>query len=203
VAVYLAGLVTYAAVDPWKSSTTTTRAASPQSAATIVPSSSDARRSGVEVANLPAVVGPSADAQSPEAQRLAALGGYLNAFWSDQFAVPIYAGHVWRPVTTLFVNTDSTACDGANALKFQDFFCPSEYFVELAVPRAIPGAATPARNFIIAHEWGHAVQESANVQASDKLMELQADCFAGAFLKHASESTLGRSVKPSVRLAMT
>ncbi|MFD9166547.1 neutral zinc metallopeptidase [Streptomyces sp. NPDC059558] len=41
--------------------------------------------------------------------------------------------------------------------------------------------------FIIAHEWGHAVQERLDVSLRDVALELQADCIAGAELNGAAQ----------------
>ncbi len=38
---------------------------------------------------------------------------------------------------------------------------------------------------VLAHEWGHAVQERSNFTARTVTKELQADCFAGGWAKHA------------------
>jgi predicted metalloprotease len=186
VAVYLAGLVTYALLDPWSSSSPT-KAASSVTASTVVESSTETQKE--DGGKLSSIIGPVASARSPEAGRLAALGAHLNDYWTAQFAVPLFAGKQWRPIDNLYVNVESGQCEGATELSFHDYYCPSEHYVELAVaPSGVPGLATPARNFIIAHEWGHAVQASAKLKGADKQLELQADCFAGAFLRHAADS---------------
>ena len=40
---------------------------------------------------------------------------------------------------------------------------------------------------VLAHEWGHAVQARSNFTARTVTKELQADCFAGAWSKHAQD----------------
>ena len=40
---------------------------------------------------------------------------------------------------------------------------------------------------VMAHEWGHAVQARSNFTARTVTSELQADCFAGAWSKHAQD----------------
>lgn len=39
---------------------------------------------------------------------------------------------------------------------------------------------------IIAHEWGHTIQFTYNIQPEAPYMELQADCTGGSFVKYAS-----------------
>ena len=48
------------------------------------------------------------------------------------------------------------------------------------------GALTPA--VVLAHEFGHAVQHRAEVDAPSVVIELQADCFAGAWVAYAQTS---------------
>jgi hypothetical protein len=48
------------------------------------------------------------------------------------------------------------------------------------------GALTPA--VVLAHEFGHAVQHRAEVNAPSVVIELQADCFAGAWVAYAQTS---------------
>ena len=40
---------------------------------------------------------------------------------------------------------------------------------------------------VLAHEWGHAIQARSNFTARTVTRELQADCFAGAWAKHAQD----------------
>jgi predicted metalloprotease len=39
----------------------------------------------------------------------------------------------------------------------------------------------------LAHEWGHAIQGRSNFTARTVTKDLQADCFAGAWAKHAKD----------------
>ena len=47
--------------------------------------------------------------------------------------------------------------------------------------------ATSSSRSILAHEWGHAIQARSNFTARTVTRELQADCFAGAWSKHAQD----------------
>jgi predicted metalloprotease len=49
------------------------------------------------------------------------------------------------------------------------------------------GALAPA--VVLAHEMGHAIQARAAVEAPSAVIELQADCFAGAWVAHAGASS--------------
>src|SRR5690606_11787693 len=37
---------------------------------------------------------------------------------------------------------------------------------------------------VVAHEWGHAIQARARIDEPTIVTELQADCFAGAWIRH-------------------
>jgi predicted metalloprotease len=190
--VYVAGLVTYAALDPWKSSTMSLRAASSPTSSTIAQASSGGVPRVVDTSAVPSLLGESKSTQRDTAKKMAVIGGHLNDYWKQQFAIPLFINRQWKPVETLWVDTNSTSCDGRTEIVFNDYFCPSKYYVEIEVAaieaKGVP-QSTPSRNFIIAHEWGHAVQHNAGVlHTSDKYVELQADCFAGAFLRYAADN---------------
>ncbi len=57
---------------------------------------------------------------------------------------------------------------------------------------------------VLAHEWGHAVQQRAGFVASPVIKELQADCYAGSWLAHADRtfSSLGDDQKIDAMTAM-
>lgn len=42
-------------------------------------------------------------------------------------------------------------------------------------------------SFVLAHEWGHAVQDQAGIEEPSIIQELMADCFAGAWTGHLAE----------------
>lgn len=194
VVVFTAGLSCYLVFEPPRivvksaASAQTPGAVTQASASTVAsvkpPASTD---------SVPTLIGVPGTTHRETATKLAVIGGHLNEYWAQQFVRPVFAGHSWKPIESLYVDTNSKACDGRDEHLFNDYFCPGKYYVELEVTSAerdgVP-IATPSRNFIIAHEWGHAVQERATLRADDKTMELQADCFAGAFLRHASDSAI-------------
>jgi uncharacterized protein len=128
--------------------------------------------------------------QSATAIKMVNIGGFLNEYWTATFnSDPAFKGHAFRPVKQIYVDTQSDAC-GQGSRTIPDYFCPGRYFISLTIAPADEAGATPVRNFIVAHEWGHAVQESANIHLEGEDMELQADCFAGAFLKYASDQRI-------------
>jgi predicted metalloprotease len=72
------------------------------------------------------------------------------------------------------------------------FYCPPDDYIAYDAALLFPrldrfyGNVSPA--IVLAHEMGHAVQNRASVQGPSIVIELQADCFAGAWVKFAQRS---------------
>ena len=133
-------------------------------------------------------------------QTLDATAGSLREFWATEFP-RIYdepfedlAGGI-QPKTE---DSPPWTCNGER-LTYDDirgnaFYCGGEdddyiaYDAALLMPRLNEsfGALTPA--IVLAHEFGHAVQHRAEVDAPSVVIELQADCFAGAWVAYAQAS---------------
>ena len=133
-------------------------------------------------------------------QTLEATAGSLREFWATEFP-RIYdepfedlAGGI-QPKTE---DSPPWTCNGER-LTYDDirgnaFYCGGEdddyiaYDAALLMPRLNEsfGALTPA--IVLAHEFGHAVQHRAEVDAPSVVIELQADCFAGAWVAYAQAS---------------
>src|SRR5258705_2661590 len=71
------------------------------------------------------------------------------------------------------------------------FYCSTKAVVAWDAEDLLPTLQKKYGAFVIpvvmAHEWGHAVQARSNFTARTVTKELQADCFAGAWSKHAKE----------------
>lgn len=71
------------------------------------------------------------------------------------------------------------------------FYCSTEDVVAWDAQDLLPMLQEKYGDFVIpvvmAHEWGHAVQARSNFTARTVTSELQADCFAGAWSRHAKE----------------
>ncbi len=69
------------------------------------------------------------------------------------------------------------------------FYCSTKDVVAWDSEDLLPELQSKFGDFVIpivlAHEWGHAVQERSNFTARTVTKELQADCFAGGWAKHA------------------
>jgi uncharacterized protein len=132
----------------------------------------------------------------------------IQAYW--QKAMPQTFGKPYEQVDTVFFeNAVSTGCGEANS-GVGPFYCPPDkqvyidltFYDELASRFGAKGRF--AQPYVLAHEYGHHVQNllgtAADVRrqqerdpgAANELsvrMELQADCLAGVWAKHAPETT--------------
>jgi len=192
-ALWAFGLVGYTLLQPQPDSTAPAAAGDTSALVqSATPTSAAFQVKQPSPADIPDVLGPGQE--RPTAKKMAQLGGYLNEFWAQQFATDTaFKNKQWKPITELYVDSDIETCgQGANK-RVGDYFCPGRYYISLDIApweaNGVPEVTT-ARDFIVAHEWGHAVQESADIELRDKDMELQADCFGGSFLRYASDKHL-------------
>lgn len=121
----------------------------------------------------------------------------IEEYWRQEFAS--VARGTFRPVETI-VSWDPSERRGPR-------FCgkPTYDFINAAycsggdeigwdrtflMPQLIDSFGPMAAVTVLAHEYGHAVQHTAGLVAEDDpgiVFEQQADCFAGAFMRHVAE----------------
>jgi len=121
----------------------------------------------------------------------------IEAFWREEFGS--IARGTFRPVQTI-VSWDPSERRGPR-------FCgePTYDFINAAycsgrdeigwdraflMPQLIDDFGPMSAVMVLAHEYGHAVQYNAGLVADDDpgiVFEQQADCFAGAFMRHVAE----------------
>lgn len=130
--------------------------------------------------------------------RMAAAADSLDTYWSDQFESGYRSTQI-----VLFTGQTSTGCGGASSA-VGPFYCPgdetiyldTDFYEELSV-RFGASSAPLAQMYVVAHEWGHHIQNVAGLMANLDLqdtgptsdavrLEVQADCFAGAWVGAAS-----------------
>ena len=119
----------------------------------------------------------------------------LEEFWTTGF--PKAYGQAYQPLSGgLFAIDSSTdpstvpCASGPDITELLDnaFYCPPSDAVVWDQEKFMPDLAEKYGNFtvavVVAHEWGHAIQDRAQFQGASVTTELQADCFAGAWVRH-------------------
>ena len=140
--------------------------------------------------------------------------GYVNsvqAYWTAEFQA---SGETYRPVNTiLFSGATQSGCGTASA-STGPFYCPpdelvyldADFFKELRDRFGATGGSL-AQGYVIAHEYGHHVQDllgvlqqagnSSGAEGASVRTELQADCFAGVWANHAASTKFLEPITPA------
>jgi predicted metalloprotease len=120
----------------------------------------------------------------------------IQAYWTKEF--PKVYGGTYQPMGQIVAagaNTKIPACQGQTIsyqkdVKGNAFYCFQSNFITYDNQTLFPSLAKDFGNFapalVLAHEWGHAIQDRAGIGRSSQptiLIELQADCFAGSWVK--------------------
>jgi predicted metalloprotease len=147
-----------------------------------------------------------ADANARVDCRMRGASASLEDYWQD--AAPNELGVAYRSPTdfVLFDQAVATGCGQASSAT-GPFYCPPDQTIYLDVTfydeleSRFGGSSAPlAQMYVVAHEWGHHVQNLAGVLERSQdgqtgptsnavRVELQADCFAGAWVGSAAETT--------------
>ncbi len=152
-------------------------------------------------------IDPAHDAQAVEKREVRKILKKTETTWDALFQ---QMGRTYNPpVLVLYTGVTPTAC-GKGRAAMGPFYCPGDkkvyldmaFFDELT--RRFKAGGDFARAYVIAHEIGHHVQDELGITAKtdamrDKMtdvqynkvsvrVELQADCFAGAWAYHANRA---------------
>ncbi|MFI5933546.1 neutral zinc metallopeptidase [Actinoplanes sp. NPDC051494] len=143
----------------------------------------------------------------------------IQDYWTD--AYPQNFDGSYKPAkTTLFANRVNTGCGAADS-GVGPFYCPADdkvyidlsFYDVLAQQLGAPGEF--AQPYVLAHEYGHHIQDLAGTEAAMRRqqerdpdqanalsvkLELQADCYAGAWAKNATgtDTASGKKIFKSI-----
>jgi len=144
-----------------------------------------------------------ADANANVECRMVGASASLEAYWSEE-GPALGLDYVGPQDFVLFSGATTTGCGNASSAT-GPFYCPPDQTIYIDVTfydelRARFGSSGGplAEMYVVAHEWGHHIQNLAGIleRAQDGQtgptsnavrVELQADCFAGAWAANASE----------------
>ena len=144
-----------------------------------------------------------ADANENVECRMVGASASLEAYWQQE-GPAIGLDYVGPQDFVLFSGATTTGCGSASSAT-GPFYCPPDQTIYIDVTfydelrsRFGSSGGPLAEMYVVAHEWGHHVQNLAGIleRAQDGQtgptsnavrVELQADCFAGAWAANASE----------------
>ena len=140
-----------------------------------------------------------ADANAKDDCRIVAYVNSIQAYWKGEFAAENKQYTLSK--TTFFTGQIQTGC-GTASTEVGPFYCPEDkrvwidlgFFDDLKTKFGATGGSL-AQGYVIAHEYGHHVQDLAGTLDSGTQeqgangrsvrVELQADCFAGVWASNA------------------
>ena len=144
-----------------------------------------------------------ADANERTDCRILATTQSLDSFWLDY--LPQYNVQVKQPGVEVFDGQVNTDCGTATSA-VGPFYCPADqvayfdtgFFADLRTDYGADGGPL-AEEYVVAHEYGHHIQHTIGTLAASQQgatgaksgsvrVELQADCFAGMWARHASRT---------------
>ncbi|HLL51829.1 MAG TPA: neutral zinc metallopeptidase [Thermomicrobiales bacterium] len=127
----------------------------------------------------------------------------IDAYWSQQFA------NAWlvytSPTLRLIEGPMTTSCGNIDPYFGPGAYCAADQTVYFSTAWAPNDAAAEIHWWtVLSHEWGHHVQWQTDTGVTNVLeAELQADCFAGAYMSYARNAGLVSPEAVSMALSLT
>ena len=156
-----------------------------------------------------------ADANTKLECRIAGVESSVQNYWKAEFA---RAGRTYTSSNTVFFTGQANTGCGPATAAVGPFYCPADklvyidlgFYDELTTKFGAKGGPF-AQSYVIAHEYGHHVQDllgtSAKVEAQGNKtgptsgsvrLELQADCYAGVWTNHATTEPQAATGRPLI-----
>src|SRR5919107_5095818 len=141
------------------------------------------RRSALALVIVLALLAPSIAKAQTSADAIAAD---VDAWWAEQFAA---RGLVYSSPRLELVSEPGTEfCASIDIFYAPAGYCATNQEITISTGFVSPDAVAVLLP-LISHEWGHHIQNLTDTGASTPFeQELQADCFAGAFIAFAADS---------------
>ena len=154
----------------------------------------------VDNAQLATACKTGADANANDECAVVAVINSVQGFWSDAFA---QSGSSYREADTVFFTGSTRTGCGQGTAGMGPFYCPPDRMVYIDLSfwdelKTTFGAndAPFTQAYVLAHEYGHHVQNllgtsdrvgtATGATSGSVRLELQADCYAGVWAKHAT-----------------
>ena len=121
----------------------------------------------------------------------------VETYWDNQFS-DVFDGEPFEPVESFYAygpNTETPPCTNPppdyGDIAENAFFCPGADIIAWDTDTLIPALQTRFGDFtlgiVMAHEYGHALQDRVGFRGPTIAFEQQADCFAGAWAQWVRE----------------